>query len=538
MSHRRSACSLERTPRDPFRPPLYPYAVAALTPATGDAFAAARLIANLSAAALALLAFGFARRLAAGEHGVEAGLWAFGLVAFNPNTWILGQHATTDMPFAALAGTALLAALDYLEQPRFATAAVAALAWALAAMTRGNAALLLPGLVAAWWMAAPVAGPSSGRGRWLHLAAAVGLACLVMLPHWILRARTFGSPFYDENWKNLAWKLDGLPRLVAPRHPARDRIVRQRPDWPSWCGRARRRERALAVRCDRCHPIVRNLGARARVRRRGSVLLAGSAAPDRLARRHEPGLSRGHRTAFFAWGRLVLVLLPIGAALGAAGAMHAPRRGAHPRRLVTAGLALLALVLAVKTAGFRLPAFVRHHPYEDVAALRRLEATVPRGVPLAGTSPFLDRYLTHPYIAIPTPSGMKQRTARRISNAWSRPYAAVASPISSSEPRICAIGRRRCSARVPFRPDSSSSSGRRGSRSGGCCRCSSRRAPEAPSNERKERQEGNRRNRARLEPSRPAGKPLRPVNVDAGDGARRDHRTPCSAIRGRRMTRN
>jgi hypothetical protein len=25
-------------PRDPFRPPLYPYAVAALTPATGDAF--------------------------------------------------------------------------------------------------------------------------------------------------------------------------------------------------------------------------------------------------------------------------------------------------------------------------------------------------------------------------------------------------------------------------------------------------------------------------------------------------------------------
>jgi len=393
------------TPRDPFRPPLYPYAVAALTPATGDAFTAARLIANLSAAALALLAFGFARRLAAGEQSVEAGRWAFALVALNPNTWILGQHTTTDMPFAALAGTALLAALDYLERPRLVTALAAAVAWALASMTRGNAALLLPGLLAAWWMAQPDAAATPHRQRAIHLAAAIGLACLVMLPHWILRADTFGSPFYDENWKNLAWKLDGYPdwsRLDAlPATGSFGGILREHYA-EVVRGAASELWRFAATGASQLfgtwvHALAFAVGAVFcwQVRRRQTAWLIGTSLV----------FLAGISTAFFAWGRLILVLLPIGAALGAAGVTHAPRMGAHHRRLTAAGLALLALVLAVKTAGFRLPAFVRHHPYEDVAALRRLEATIPRGLPLAGTSPFLDRYLTHPYVAIPDAFG-------------------------------------------------------------------------------------------------------------------------------------
>jgi len=396
-------------PRDPFRPPLCTYAVAALTPAIGDAFAAARLIANLSAAALALLAFGFARRLAAGENAVAAGLWAFALVALNPNTWILGQHTTTDMPFAALAGTALLAALAYLERPRFATAAIAALAWALAAMTRGNAALLLPGLIAAWWMAAPLAGPRSRRQRLTHLAAAVGLACLVMLPHWILRARTFGTPFYDENWKNLAWKLDGYPdwsRLDTI--PATGSFAFVLSGHPGDVARGAASElwRFVATGATQlfgtwAHALAFAAGAVLcwRARPRQTAWLIGTSLIFLV----------GIATAFFAWGRLILVLLPIGAALGAAGATHVPQLAVERRRLVTVGLALLALLLAVKTAGFRLPAFVLHHPTEDVATLRRLEATLARGLPLAGTSPFLDRYLTHPYVAIPDAFGEETR---------------------------------------------------------------------------------------------------------------------------------
>ena len=141
------------TPRDPYRPPLYPYAIAALTPLAGDPFTAARLLANLSAAALALLAFGFGRRLAPEEHANSAGLWAFALVAANPNTWTFGQHATTDMPFAAFAAAALLAGLAYLQRPRWSSALAAGLAFGAAAATRDNAVLLAIGLLAAWWLA-------------------------------------------------------------------------------------------------------------------------------------------------------------------------------------------------------------------------------------------------------------------------------------------------------------------------------------------------------------------------------------------------
>jgi hypothetical protein len=67
--------------------------------------------------------------------------------------------------------------------------------------------------------------------------------------------------------------------------------------------------------------------------------------------------------------------------------------------------AALVLLLAVKTFGFRLPDFVSHHPYREVAALRRLDPSLPPGAALAGTSPFLGRYLGHPYLDLPDAFG-------------------------------------------------------------------------------------------------------------------------------------
>src|SRR6185369_4791275 len=65
----------------------------------------------------------------------------------------------------------------------------------------------------------------------------------------------------------------------------------------------------------------------------------------------------------------------------------------------------LVLLLAVKTFGFRLPAFVAHHPYREVATLERLEPVLPPGARLAGTSPFLGRYLRHEYLYVPDAFG-------------------------------------------------------------------------------------------------------------------------------------
>jgi len=197
-------------PRDPYRPLLYPLLTAALAPLTGGPFAAARLLSNLAAAGLAWLAFAYGRRLA----GAAAGGWAMALAAVNPNLWTIGQHVTTDMLFAALAAASLLAGLHYLQAPAAAPALAAGLALGLAAFTRANALFLVPALVVAWLLAAPVetaarepaarepaarepaSGPRpGGRGRRLgHLAMAAGAAVVVLLPHWALRYAQFGNP--------------------------------------------------------------------------------------------------------------------------------------------------------------------------------------------------------------------------------------------------------------------------------------------------------------------------------------------------------
>jgi hypothetical protein len=115
---------------------------------------------------------------------------------------------------------------------------------------------------------------------------------------------------------------------------------------------------------------------------------------------------------FFTWGRLLLALLPGAYALGfapwacVAGAAAGRRKATRWVTLAAgAGCAALVALLAVKTFAYRLPAFAARHPYVEVELLRRLDARLPPGAVLAGTSPFLGRYLTHRYISIPDAFG-------------------------------------------------------------------------------------------------------------------------------------
>jgi 4-amino-4-deoxy-L-arabinose transferase-like glycosyltransferase len=408
-----------RLPRDPYRPLLYPLAVAGLSRSTGIApFPAARLLANLSAAALAWLAWAMARRLGprSGRGAGTAGGWAMALTAANPNLWRIGQHVTTDMPFAALAGAALLGGLLYMERPRAATAVAGGLAWGLAAFTRGNAVFLLPALVAAWWLgcrSAP-ARPLSARPprHTLHLAAGVAAALAALLPHWALRAAAFGDPFHDENWKNLAWKLYGYPDWsYLARVPFSGPLELLKAD-PLRVVRGAVAElgRFLAEGLPQLggtwfHVALLAAGAAVALRRpasrRAAAWLLGAGAL----------LVGATALVFFAWGRLLLVLLPAGNALAALATVAAvplglpAAAGRRRRRLLAAAGAAAVGLLALKTFAFRMPAFVANHPCAEIAALRRLDARLPRGVPVAGTSPFLGRYLKRPYITIPDAFG-------------------------------------------------------------------------------------------------------------------------------------
>jgi hypothetical protein len=436
-----------RLPHDPFRPLLYPLLAAALTPLTGDAFTAARLLSNLAAAALAWLAYACGRQLA----GAAAGGWAMALLAVNPNLWIIGQHTTTDMLFAALGAGCLLAALRYLDAPAAAPAAAAGLALGLAAFTRGNAFFLLPALALAWWLAGPRAAaaasgggvsavaptlgaaprepapaaaaqpsqpagalPGAGSSRWSrlpHLALAAAVTLLALAPHWLLRHAEFGNPFYDENWKNLAFKLHGYP------------------DW-SYLERVPFRSLGEVIRSGPAAVVSGGLAELLRFGQAGAAQLFGTGAhvllivAGTLWALATPATRRGAAWlvlalasflaatafSFFTWGRLLLLLLPGAYALTFApwGGGAAWRRwGPRGRTALALAPAALVLLLAGKTFAFRLPAFVANHPYVEVALLRRLDARLPPGAALGGTSPALGRYLHRRYVALPDAFGLE-----------------------------------------------------------------------------------------------------------------------------------
>jgi len=389
-------------PRDPFRPLLYPILTAGLALVTGNAFVAARLISNLAAAALAWQCWAFGRRLGGPACGVWA-FWAMALAAVNPNLWILGQHVSTDMLFAALAAGALLAGLYYLEEPRLGTALLGGALLGLAAFTRSNAVFLVPPLLAAWWLAPPSAQTTRKR-RLAHLAAAAGLAILVLVPHWALRQAAFGDPFHDENWKNLAWKLHGYPDWsYLDRVPFSGGLAVVRDD-PAGVVRGGFAELgrfffgggASQLFGTWVHVLLLAAGIGMvlcnRQRRRPALWLQGSCGLFLVA----------IAFVFFTWGRLLLLLIPPVYALGFAGF-----EAWGKRRTLQAVAAALVLLLAVKTFGFRLPDFISHHPYREVAALRRLDTSLPPGAALAGTSPFLGRYLGHPYLDLPDAFGLE-----------------------------------------------------------------------------------------------------------------------------------
>jgi 4-amino-4-deoxy-L-arabinose transferase-like glycosyltransferase len=386
-------------PRDPFRPPLYPLLAAGLASVAGGAFTAARLISNAAAAALAWLAWRTGRRLA----GPEAGSWAMALAMVNPNLWILGQHVTTDMLFAALGAAALAAGLAYLDAGRRRDALVAGAALGLAAATRGNALFLLPGLLLAGWLA-----PGPRRRRLAHLAAAAVVAALALAPVWALRQEAFGSPFHDENWKNLAWKLHGYPDwsyLDRVPYASGWEVVAADP-WAVVRGGVSELWRFTAG-----GGLAQLLGTWAH------ALLFAAAALWALARRRPEARRAGWLLAagglflaavafsFFTWGRFLLLLIPACYAISAIS--FAPLAGAGRRRLLRGLAAALVLLLAAKTFAFRLPDFVSRHPYREVAALAKLAPRLPPGARLAGTSPFLGRYLADPgrYLYVPDAFG-------------------------------------------------------------------------------------------------------------------------------------
>jgi hypothetical protein len=188
-------------PRDPYRPLLYPMLAAGAGAILHDSFAGARVISSLFAGLFVLMSYMLGRRC----FGRGVGLFTAVALVCNFYVITMGMNASTDAMYAAFVLLTLSFAILVNENHETRYVVFLSLFFALASFTRYVAVFLLPTVILSIvWR------PEMSRGRRLRDVALFGILSIVFLvPHFVLTAKQFGSPFYNENWKNLAFKLYG-----------------------------------------------------------------------------------------------------------------------------------------------------------------------------------------------------------------------------------------------------------------------------------------------------------------------------------------
>lgn len=189
-------------PRDPYHPLLYQALAAGAGALLDDSFAGARIVSSLMAGLFLLMTYLAGRAY----FGGGVALFSVAALALNHNVITTGMDAATDMCFSALAAAVLFFSLRAIERPCPASAVLTAFAFSLAYFTRYSALFLVPAILVA--LLAPAA-RAGARERIVRLAVFAAAAALFLAPHFVLTYKVFGSPFYNENWKNLAFKLHG-----------------------------------------------------------------------------------------------------------------------------------------------------------------------------------------------------------------------------------------------------------------------------------------------------------------------------------------
>ena len=400
-------------PRDPYHPLLYQALSAGAGALLDDSFAGARTVSSLMAGLFLLMTYLAGRAY----FGSGVALFSVAALALNYNVITTGMDAATDMCFSALATAVLFFSLRAIEKPGPASAALLAFVFSLAYFTRYSAVFLVPAIAVA--LLAP-SGGGGARGRVVRLAVFAAASAVFLAPHFVLTDKAFGSPWYSENWKNLAFKLHGSGDWSYFRRIPYDGIVSVVASAPLKLVVSSLRELVKFF-----YTTLEDVG--------GGGVAGGIFAASALCGTFIACFAIDRKKlvmlsflffyvllsciAFLAGSRFMIPILPLCCLLGGdfllagpfAGSFRAGAWQIHRAAPVVAAL-LVALLLTTIT---HVRLYVRAQPLSELDAARAIEREYGPDVTVLGTFPFMQRYVQYTYFKLEDADGGDARDGRR-----------------------------------------------------------------------------------------------------------------------------
>jgi 4-amino-4-deoxy-L-arabinose transferase-like glycosyltransferase len=388
---------------------LYPILAAAMGMLLGDTFTAARTVSTLSAGGLLFLTYLIGARC----FGRKVALLAITALALNSLVAMCGFEAATDMLSAFLGLACLLLSMRLLERPSTLTIAGLGVCFSLAYFTRYTAVAILPCLCLALWLC-PF--PSNRR----RLLAALTLAVTVLIclsPHFAINTFMFGGPFNTRAVDSLTTKLflhEGKTFAANPWFPGMTGFMMAHPvpvalsfieslkDWTVY---------GLAG-------FVAGNGIFPATLIFSLALLGGVVASVRRTDRRV-ALLLMYTASYFGVMCLFLVTMPrfflpiLPPCMLLAVHFMTPRKsdkGYSWKRaaVIGQGLAIVVFLILLPIGAYHaLSAMLPRHPYQELEAARTLERAAGKNIVVAGTFPFMRRYVGYRYFHLTSDFGNK-----------------------------------------------------------------------------------------------------------------------------------
>jgi 4-amino-4-deoxy-L-arabinose transferase-like glycosyltransferase len=396
-------------PADHYHGLFYPLLAAAMGMLLGDTFAGARSVSTLAAGGLLSLTY----LLGARCFDRKVALLATLALALNSLVVTCGLETATDTLFASLGVACLLLSMKLLEHPNTRTIIGLGVCFSLAYFTSYPAVAILPCLFLALWLC-PF--PSNRR----RLLGALTLAITIMvclLPHFALNTYMFGGPFNTRTVDSLSIKLRehaGVAFVYNPDVTSMTNLMMTQP----------------ALVCMSFFQSVREWivdGLIGWIAGNSlflasalfTVALLGGVVASLMRADRRVSLLLLYMATYFIMMCVFLVtvprhffpILPLCMLIAVRFMTEELPNEVYLLKGIRVTPRILALVvfLALLPVGAfqAISDTLPRHPYQELAAAKRLEIDAGKNIVVAGTFPFLQRYVGYRYHELKSDFGNK-----------------------------------------------------------------------------------------------------------------------------------